>query len=200
MTATPAGRFAHCPTGRTGETRLYLRRDPCHPVAGGPVPRPPAFALVWTATGQPGSSVVPVDRRRRLDARASPFCWSTPPAPAASRPQYEGLEFCTSATVATAGQRVVARPPTTSARRNAAQQQTDCRVLPGQLRGTFTVGETHHADPARPLYAQLVRVSGKAPKWNFRKYLITPDGRVQSFDSGRDATKRRTGAGRRKRR
>jgi len=28
-----------------------------------------------------------------------------------------------------------------------------------------------------------VRISGKAPQWNFHKYLIGADGRVQSFDS-----------------
>ena len=49
---------------------------------------------------------------------------------------------------------------------------------------TFTVGEKLTVPIRRdPLYAQLVRISGKAPQWNFHKYLIGADGRVQSFDS-----------------
>lgn len=38
---------------------------------------------------------------------------------------------------------------------------------------TVTVGPQRH-----PLYTQLVTASGKAPGWNFHKYLIGRDGRV----------------------
>jgi glutathione peroxidase len=38
---------------------------------------------------------------------------------------------------------------------------------------------------ANPLYAELIRMSGQAPKWNFHKYLVDRSGqRVQSFGSG----------------
>ncbi len=37
---------------------------------------------------------------------------------------------------------------------------------------------------ANPLYRQLARASGQAPRWNFHKYLIDRSGkRVQSFGS-----------------
>ncbi len=34
-----------------------------------------------------------------------------------------------------------------------------------------------------PLFAQLIAASGRAPRWNFHKYLIDREGRVFSFDS-----------------
>jgi glutathione peroxidase len=35
-----------------------------------------------------------------------------------------------------------------------------------------------------PLYAELARATGAAPRWNFHKYLVARDGRrVQSFDT-----------------
>jgi glutathione peroxidase len=34
-----------------------------------------------------------------------------------------------------------------------------------------------------PLYAKLIAASGKAPGWNFHKYLVNTKGQVQSFDS-----------------
>ncbi|HWA39601.1 MAG TPA: glutathione peroxidase [Burkholderiales bacterium] len=37
---------------------------------------------------------------------------------------------------------------------------------------------------ANPLFADLARASGEAPRWNFHKYLVGRDGRqVQSFDT-----------------
>jgi len=36
---------------------------------------------------------------------------------------------------------------------------------------------------ANPLYAQLIAATGRAPKWNFHKYLIDRHGKVTSFDS-----------------
>jgi len=44
---------------------------------------------------------------------------------------------------------------------------------------TSVVGAT-----ANPLYAQLAQRSGKAPQWNFHKYLVDRSGaQVLSFDS-----------------
>ena len=37
---------------------------------------------------------------------------------------------------------------------------------------------------ANPLYAGLIAATGRAPRWNFHKYLIDRSGRVTSFDSG----------------
>jgi glutathione peroxidase len=49
---------------------------------------------------------------------------------------------------------------------------------------TFTVGEKLSVPITKdPLYQKLIKASGKSPGWNFHKYLITPDGRVQSFES-----------------
>jgi glutathione peroxidase len=38
-----------------------------------------------------------------------------------------------------------------------------------------------------PLYADLVKATGAAPRWNFHKYLVARDGRqIQSFDTRTD--------------
>ncbi len=37
---------------------------------------------------------------------------------------------------------------------------------------------------ANPLYARLIAATGKAPRWNFHKYLIDRTGRAASYDSG----------------
>jgi glutathione peroxidase len=37
---------------------------------------------------------------------------------------------------------------------------------------------------ANPLYADLAKAAGQAPRWNFHKYLVDRSGRqVQSFES-----------------
>jgi glutathione peroxidase len=37
--------------------------------------------------------------------------------------------------------------------------------------------------PKNPFYSQLIASSGRAPGWNFHKYLIDKSGRIASFDS-----------------
>jgi glutathione peroxidase len=37
--------------------------------------------------------------------------------------------------------------------------------------------------PQNPFYAQLIKASGKAPQWNFHKYLIGKSGKVTSYPS-----------------
>lgn len=49
---------------------------------------------------------------------------------------------------------------------------------------TFTIAEKLQTPIGKdPLYAKLITSSGKAPGWNFHKYLVTAKGQVQSFDS-----------------
>jgi glutathione peroxidase len=37
--------------------------------------------------------------------------------------------------------------------------------------------------PKNAFYGQLIAASGRAPRWNFHKYLIDKGGRIMSFDS-----------------
>ena len=37
--------------------------------------------------------------------------------------------------------------------------------------------------PRNAFYSQLISASGRAPRWNFHKYLIDKSGRIASFDS-----------------
>ena len=39
---------------------------------------------------------------------------------------------------------------------------------------------------ANPLYARLIAATGRAPGWNFHKYLIDRSGKVRSFESDRE--------------
>ncbi|TAG26488.1 MAG: glutathione peroxidase [Burkholderiales bacterium] len=49
---------------------------------------------------------------------------------------------------------------------------------------SFTVAEKLQTPIGKdPLYAKLIASSGKAPGWNFHKYLVTAKGQIQSFDS-----------------
>ena len=98
-------------------------------------------------------------------------------------PQYEGLEKLHER-YGRDGLRVMAIPANdfgSQERGSNAQIAEFCQVNYGV---SFTVGEKL-TTPLRndPLYAQLIRRTGEAPQWNFHKYLITADGRVQSFDS-----------------
>ncbi|MBV1774768.1 glutathione peroxidase [Burkholderiaceae bacterium DAT-1] len=44
----------------------------------------------------------------------------------------------------------------------------------------FPMMEASHVrgDDANPLFKQLAQISGEAPRWNFKKYLIAPDGKT----------------------
>lgn len=49
---------------------------------------------------------------------------------------------------------------------------------------SFTIAEKLEIPIGKdPLYAKLIASSGKAPGWNFHKYLVNARGQVQSFDS-----------------
>jgi glutathione peroxidase len=49
---------------------------------------------------------------------------------------------------------------------------------------SFTVAEKLETPIGKdPLFAKLAASAGKAPAWNFHKYLVSVKGQVQSFDS-----------------
>jgi glutathione peroxidase len=99
-------------------------------------------------------------------------------------PQYEGLEKLHQQYKAK-GLLVVALPANDFGQQESGgnKQIADfCKINYGV---SFTVGEKLTTPIGKdPLYQKLIAASGKAPGWNFHKYLITPDGKVQSFESG----------------
>jgi glutathione peroxidase len=98
-------------------------------------------------------------------------------------PQYEGLEKLHQQ-YKSKGLMVVALPANDFGQQEPGgnKQIADfCLVNYGV---SFTVGEKLTTPIAKdPLYQKLIAATGKAPSWNFHKYLITPDGKVQSFES-----------------
>ena len=98
-------------------------------------------------------------------------------------PQYEGLEKLHQQ-YKTKGLLVVALPANDFGQQESGgnKQIADfCKINYGV---SFTVGEKLTTPIGKdPLYQKLIAASGKAPGWNFHKYLITPDGKVQSFAS-----------------
>jgi glutathione peroxidase len=98
-------------------------------------------------------------------------------------PQYEGLEKLHQQ-YKTKGLMVVALPANDFGQQESGgnKQIADfCKINYGV---SFTVGEKLTTPIGKdPLYQKLIAASGKAPSWNFHKYLITPDGKVQSFES-----------------
>ncbi len=98
-------------------------------------------------------------------------------------PQYEGLEKLHQLYKAK-GLMVVGLPANDFGQQESGsnQQIADfCKINYGV---SFTVGEKLATPIGKdPLYQKLIAASGKAPGWNFHKYLITPDGKVQSFAS-----------------
>ena len=98
-------------------------------------------------------------------------------------PQYEGLEKLHQQ-YKSKGLMVVALPANDFGHQEtgANKQIADfCLVNYGV---SFTVGEKLTTPIAKdPLYQKLIAATGKSPSWNFHKYLITPDGKVQSFES-----------------
>lgn len=98
-------------------------------------------------------------------------------------PQYEGLEKLHQQ-YKSKGLMVVALPANDFGQQEPGgnKQIADfCLVNYGV---SFTVGEKLATPIAKdPLYQKLIAATGKTPSWNFHKYLITPDGKVQSFES-----------------
>ena len=98
-------------------------------------------------------------------------------------PQYEGLEKLHQQYKAK-GLMLVALPANdfgSQEKGSNAQIADFCKINYGV---SFTVGEKLSTPIGKdPLYQKLIAASGQAPAWNFHKYLVTPNGKVQSFDS-----------------
>ena len=60
-----------------------------------------------------------------------------------------------------------------------AAQSQDEQSLRSDAAPAGGVGQS----PIRVVFARLAASSGKAPGWNFHKYLVSSKGEVQSFDS-----------------
>lgn len=98
-------------------------------------------------------------------------------------PQYEGLEKLHQRFKAQ-GLMVVAIPANDFGQqeRGSNQEIADfCKINYGV---SFPVASKLETPlPKDALFAQLIKASGQSPSWNFHKYLISPQGRVQSFSS-----------------
>ena len=98
-------------------------------------------------------------------------------------PQYEGLEKLHQL-YKNKGLMLVALPANdfgSQEKGSNAQIADFCKINYGV---SFTVGEKLSTPIGKdPLYQKLIAASGQAPGWNFHKYLITSNGKVQSFDS-----------------
>ena len=100
-------------------------------------------------------------------------------------PQYEGLEKL-HATYAARGLVVLGFPSNDF----GAQEPKDGKEIADFCFNTYGVKFPMFAKSvvkgagANPLYAELARQTGKAPGWNFHKYLIGRDGKpIASYDS-----------------
>ena len=98
-------------------------------------------------------------------------------------PQYEGLEKLHQR-YGKSGLRVVAVPANDFGAQESGSNTQIAEFCSLNYGVSFTVTEKLATPIGRdPLFAQLVRQSGQAPRWNFHKYLIPPDGQVRSFAS-----------------
>lgn len=96
-------------------------------------------------------------------------------------PQYEGLEKLHQR-FGKAGLRVVAVPANDFGAQERGSNTQIAEFCSLNYGVTFTVTEKLTVPITQdPLFAQLVQQSGQAPRWNFHKYLVTPDGQVRSF-------------------
>ncbi len=98
-------------------------------------------------------------------------------------PQYEGLEKLHQQYKAK-GLMVVGLPANDFGQQESGSNQQIAEFCKINYGVSFTVGEKLGTPIGKdPLYQKLIAASGQAPGWNFHKYLLTPDGKVQSFAS-----------------
>jgi glutathione peroxidase len=98
-------------------------------------------------------------------------------------PQYEGLEKLHQRFKAQ-GLLVVAIPANDYGQQEHGSNKEIAEFCKINYGVSFSVASKLETPlPKDPLFAQLIKASGQAPGWNFHKYLITPQGKVQSFAS-----------------
>jgi glutathione peroxidase len=98
-------------------------------------------------------------------------------------PQYEGLEKLHQQYKAK-GLLVVAIPANDFGAQERGSNKEIAEFCKINYGVSFPVTEKLGTPLAQnPLFAKLASSSGKRPAWNFHKYLVSADGRVQSFDS-----------------
>jgi glutathione peroxidase len=98
-------------------------------------------------------------------------------------PQYEGLEKLHQQ-FKSKGLMVVALPANDFGQQEPGGNKKIADFCLVNYGVSFAVGEKLTLPITKdPLYQKLIAATGKAPSWNFHKYLITPDGKVQSFES-----------------
>jgi len=93
-------------------------------------------------------------------------------------PQFEGLENLYS-TFKDDGLVVVGFPSNSFAQEYAEEEKTAevCELTYGVNFPMFETISVRNED-ADPIYAKLAEITGKTPKWNFNKYLMSPDGKT----------------------
>jgi glutathione peroxidase len=98
-------------------------------------------------------------------------------------PQYEGLEKLHQR-FKDQGLMVVAFPANDFGRQESGSNRDIAQFCQINYGVSFTVAEKLTQPIGRdPLFAALASASASPPKWNFHKYLVTPQGRVQAFES-----------------
>ncbi len=98
-------------------------------------------------------------------------------------PQYEGLEKLHQR-FKSQGLLLVGIPANDFGSQEKGSNQEIAKFCQINYGVSFTMAEKLQTPIGKDqLYAKLIAASGKAPGWNFHKYLVTAKGQVQSFDS-----------------
>ena len=98
-------------------------------------------------------------------------------------PQYEGLEKLHQR-FKSQGLLLVGIPANDFGNQEKGSNQEIAKFCQINYGVSFTMAEKLPTPIGKDqLYAKLIAASGKAPGWNFHKYLVTARGQVQSFDS-----------------
>ncbi len=99
-------------------------------------------------------------------------------------PQYEGLEKLHQR-YKSLGLLLVGIPANDFGNQEKGSNQDIAKFCQINYGVSFTIAEKLQTPIGRdPLYSKLIAKAGKAPGWNFHKYLVNAKGQVQSFDSG----------------
>ena len=98
-------------------------------------------------------------------------------------PQYEGLEKLHQR-FKSQGLLLVGIPANDFGNQEKGSNQEIAKFCQINYGVSFTVAEKLQTPIGKdPLYAKLIAQAGKAPGWNFHKYLVNAQGQVQSFNS-----------------